>query len=97
MSHRSSAHARDQVGLRTGERVRVEAVADRAGYLTVFNVGPAGHRNLLCPETLWAGAPPPAEAHRPLNIPDVEVTSPAGHERLFAVWNRQYWPEPRRW
>jgi len=79
----------DQVRLRTGERVRIEAVSDRAGYLTVFNVGPAGHLNLLYPETLSADAPAPAEAHRPLNIPDVEMTSPAGRERLFAVWSRQ--------
>jgi hypothetical protein len=79
----------DQVRLRTGERVRVEAVADRAGYLTVFNVGPAGHLNLLYPDTLSADAPAPAEAHRPLSIPDVEMTPPAGRERLFAVWTRQ--------
>jgi serine/threonine protein kinase len=79
----------DQVRLRTGERVRVEAVADRAGYLTVFNVGPAGHLNLLYPETLSAGAPAPAEAHRSVNIPEVEMTLPAGRERVFAVWTRQ--------
>ena len=58
----------DQVRLRTGDRVRIEAVADRAGYLTVFNVGPTGHLNLLYPETLSADAPAPVEAHRPLNI-----------------------------
>jgi serine/threonine protein kinase len=79
----------DQVCLRTGERVRIEAVADRAGYLTVFNVGPAGHLNLLCPETLSADAPVPAEAHRTVNIPEVEMTLPAGRERVFAVWTRQ--------
>ncbi len=79
----------DQVRLRTGERVRVEAVADRAGYLTVFNVGPAGHLNLLYPETLSADLPAPADAHRPVNIPDVEMTPPAGRERVFAVWTRQ--------
>jgi len=79
----------DQVRLRTGERVRVEAVADRVGYLTVFNVGPAGHLNLLYPETLTADAPAPAEAHRSVNIPDVEMTAPAGRERVFAVWTRQ--------
>jgi serine/threonine protein kinase len=79
----------DQVRLRTGERVRIEAVADSAGYLTVFNVGPAGHLNLLNPEILSAQAPAPVEAHRPLNIPDVEMTLPAGPERLFAVWSRQ--------
>jgi serine/threonine protein kinase len=81
--------APDQVRLRTGERVRVEAVADRPGYLTVFNVGPAGHLNLLYPETLSPDAPVRVEGHRPLNISDVELTSPAGRERLFAVWSRQ--------
>jgi serine/threonine protein kinase len=79
----------DQVRLRTGERVRIEAIADRAGYLTVFNVGPAGHLNLLYPEILSAQEPAPVEAHRPLNITDVEMTPPAGRERLFAVWSRQ--------
>jgi hypothetical protein len=79
----------DQVRLRTGERVSVEAVADRPGYLTVFDVGPAGHLNLLYPEALSADALAPAEAHRPLNISDVEMTPPAGRERLFAVWSRQ--------
>jgi serine/threonine protein kinase len=79
----------DQVRLRTGERVRVEVVADRAGYLTVFNVGPAGHLNLLYPETLSADAPAPVEAHRPLNISDIEMTPPVGRERVFAVWSRR--------
>ena len=79
----------DQVHLRTGDLVRVEAVADRPGYLTVFNVGPAGHLNLLFPLTLSADAPAPVEAHRPLNISDVQMMPPAGRERLFAVWTRQ--------
>jgi serine/threonine protein kinase len=79
----------DQVRLRTGERVRVEAAADRAGYITVFNVGPAGHLNLLHPAAVSADAPEPVEAHRPLCISDVEMTPPAGRERVFAVWSRQ--------
>ena len=81
--------APDQVRLRTGEQVRIEAVADRAGYLTVFNVGPAGHLNLLYPDPQSADSPAPVVAHRPLNISDVEMTPPAGRERLFAVWTRQ--------
>ena len=81
--------APDQVCLRTGERVRIEAVTDRAGYLTVFNVGPAGHLNLLYPDPQSADSPAPVVAHRPLNISDVEMTPPAGRERLFAVWTRQ--------
>ena len=79
----------DQVSLRTGEQVRIEAVADRPGYLTVFNVGPAGHLNLLYPDPSSANSPAPVEAHRPLNISDVEMTPPTGRERLFAVWTRQ--------
>jgi hypothetical protein len=79
----------DQVSLRTGEQVRIEAVTDRPGYLTVFNVGPAGHLNLLYPDPSSAKAPAPVEANRPLNISDVVMTPPIGRERLFAVWARQ--------
>ena len=79
----------DQVSLRTGEQVRIEAVTDRPGYLTVFNVGPAGHLNLLYPDPSSANSPAPVEANRPLNISDVEMTPPTGRERLFAVWTRQ--------
>ena len=79
-----------QVRLRTGDRVRVEVCADRPGYLTVFNVGPTGNLNLLFPaEALQsAGAPRPIEPNQPLHIVDVEMTPPAGRERLFAVWSR---------
>jgi serine/threonine protein kinase len=79
----------DQVRLRTGERVRVEAFADLPGYLTVFNVGPAGHLNLLYPESLPADSPRLAQADRPTSISDVEMTAPAGKERVLAVWTRQ--------
>jgi hypothetical protein len=51
----------------------------------VFNVGPAGHLNLHRPEPLSADTQAPTEAHRPPNISDVEMTLPAGRERLFAV------------
>src|SRR5260370_5836674 len=37
--------APEQVGLRTGDRVRIEVVADRKGYFTVLNVGPTGNLN----------------------------------------------------
>ena len=30
----------DQVSLRTGDRVRVEVVADQSGYIAVFNMAP---------------------------------------------------------
>jgi hypothetical protein len=81
--------APEQVRVRTGDRVRIEVISSRAGYLTVFNVGPAGHLNLLYPDDQASRPPAPVEAGRPLEILDVELTPPAGRERLFAVWSRQ--------
>jgi serine/threonine-protein kinase len=78
----------DQVRLRTGERVRIEVVADRPGYLTVFNVGPTGILNLLYPDDLALAASARIPAHRPLRVLDVELTTPIGRERLVAVWSR---------
>jgi serine/threonine protein kinase len=78
----------EQFHLRTGDRVRVEVVADRQGYITVFNVGPAGALNLLHPADLSSPASARVEAHRPLHVVDVELTPPAGRERLFAIWAR---------
>jgi serine/threonine protein kinase len=79
----------DQVHLRTGERVRIEVQSDRSGFLTVFNVGPTGNLNLLFPtEPGSTAAPNPIPARVPLHVLDVEMTPPAGHERLFAVWSR---------
>jgi serine/threonine protein kinase len=84
----------DQVRLRTGDRVRVEVSANRPGYLTVFNVGPMGTLNLLYPDgdPHRASEPHPIEPNRPLHILDIEMTPPAGRERLFAVWTRQPLP-----
>jgi hypothetical protein len=79
----------EQVPLRTGDRVRVEVLADRTGYVTVFNVGPTGDLNLLFPDEPAAGAGPTAWANQPLQVPDVELQPPAGRERLFAVWSRR--------
>ena len=81
----------DQVRLHTGDRVRIEVSTSRPGFLTVFNVGPTGSLNLLYPdcENQPASPPPPIEPNRPLHIVDVELTLPAGPERLFAVWTRQ--------
>jgi hypothetical protein len=82
-----------QARVRTGERVRVEVVADRDGYLAVFNVGPTGHLNLLHPaDPAQLAAPRPIAAHRPLHVLDVELTPPAGRERVFAVWTRRPLP-----
>jgi serine/threonine protein kinase len=79
-----------QARVRTGERVRVEVVADCDGYLTVFNVGPTGQLNLLHPDdSAQLGAPRPIVANRPEHVLDVELTPPAGRERLVAVWTRR--------
>jgi hypothetical protein len=82
--------APDQVRLHTGDRVRIEVSADRAGSLTVFNVGPTGTLNLLYPDgdPQHASPPPPIVPNRPLHIVDVEMTPPVGRERLFGVWSR---------
>jgi hypothetical protein len=78
-----------RAGVRTGDRVRIEVEADRDGFVTVFNVGPAGQLNLLYPEPTPAGAAPPSlAANRPLHVLDVVLTPPVGVERLFAVWSR---------
>jgi serine/threonine protein kinase len=82
-----------QARVRTGERVRVEVVADRDGYLTVFNVGPTGGLNLLYPEDpTQLATPRPIAANRPEQVVDVELTPPAGRERLVAVWTRRPLP-----
>jgi serine/threonine protein kinase len=72
----------------TGQRVRIEAEADRPGYLTVFNVGPTGNLNVLYPEPeggriALAGI----EAGRPVCLLDIVLTPPAGPERVFALWS----------
>jgi hypothetical protein len=69
--------------------VRIEVVADREGYLTVFNVGPTGNLNLLYPEGDLLHSLSPVAANRRLHVLDVEMTPPTGRERLFAVWSRQ--------
>jgi serine/threonine protein kinase len=85
----------NQVRLRTGDRVRIEAVCDRHGFITVFNVGPTGNLSLLYPdEPQPAGTftAPILRANQTLQVMDVELTPPAGRERLFAVWSRQPLP-----
>ncbi len=80
----------ENVRLRSGERVRVEVVADQTGYVTVFNIGPTGDFNLLYPdEPLPAATPPTIQAGAPLHVIDVEMQPPAGRERLCAVWSRR--------
>ena len=74
----------DRVTLHTGDRVRVTVVADRPGHVVVFNVGPTGKLNLILPTTPTDGRSiPPVE---------VELTPPAGRERLVALWTRDPLP-----
>jgi serine/threonine protein kinase len=80
----------EQVQVRTGERVRVEAEAEQPGYVTVFNIGPTGNLNLLYPAA--GEAVVPVEAGRPLHVLDVELTPPAGTERLLGLWAREPLP-----
>jgi serine/threonine-protein kinase len=84
-----------RAGLRTGDRVRIEVVANRDGFVTVFNVGPTGQLSLLYPEQAPTTASSPTLlANRPLHVLDVALTPPAGDERLFAVWSRVPLPLP---
>jgi serine/threonine protein kinase len=84
----------ERVDLRTGDVLRIEAEADRAGFLTVFNVGPTGNLNPLLPAALGRG-PPLVEPGRLVPVLDVELTPPAGRERLFALWTREPLPLDR--
>jgi serine/threonine protein kinase len=78
----------EQVRLRTGDRVQIEVVADRPGYVTVFNIGPTGVLNLLHPLDLGNAPAAAVAAEQPLLIGDVELTPPTGRERLCAVWSK---------
>jgi serine/threonine protein kinase len=83
--------APERVQLRTGDLVRIEVVADRPGSITVFNVGPTGNLNLLFPDEPSSDgmlATPVVRENQPIQVGEVEMTPPAGRERLFAVWSR---------
>jgi serine/threonine protein kinase len=80
----------ERADVRTGERVRIDVEADRAGHVVVFNVGPTGNVNLLYPER--AGTFAAIEPGRPLQVLDIELTPPAGAERIFALWGRSPLP-----
>jgi hypothetical protein len=87
--------APDQILLRTGDQVRIEVCASQPGYITIFNVGPTGNLNLLHrDEPSLAGLAAAIPRDRPLQIHDIEMTAPAGRERLFAVWSRLPLPLP---
>jgi serine/threonine protein kinase len=81
----------DRLRLQTGDRIRIEVVADRPGHLTVFNVGPTGNLSMLYPDEVSRGGiftTPVVPANQILHVHDVEMTPPAGPERLCAVWSR---------
>jgi hypothetical protein len=85
--------APERVQVRTGDRIRVEVSLEEAGFVTVFNVGPTGNLDVLFPEVA-AGVTRPVRVgpERPLHLLDVQLTPPAGQERLFALWSRQPLP-----
>jgi hypothetical protein len=89
--HQRVPPAPEQVRLRTGDRIRIQVRVDRVGYVTVFNVGPSGKLHVLWPAEAGDAAPP-VEANRPFDVLDVEVTPPAGRERLVAAWTREPLP-----
>ena len=77
----------DRVILRTGDRIRVDVMCDRPGFLAVLNVGPGGNVHLLLPEQGRAAQPVhPGEAR---HLFDVVLIPPTGRERLYAIWTRQ--------
>ena len=75
----------ERVRLQTGDRIRLQVVADQPGYLTVFNVGPTGNLNPL------SDGGGQTAAQQPLDVLEVELMPPAGRERVFAVWTRTPW------
>jgi hypothetical protein len=77
-----------KVELHTGDRVCIDIVADREGYVTVYNIGPRGGLNLLHPDDP-ASLPPRLQAGQTLRLTDIVLTPPTGQERVFAVWTRQ--------
>ncbi len=77
--------------VRTGEPLRIEAVAGAAGYLAVLNVGPTGNLNLLYPVVEF-GDSPWVEAGQPVRLDDLKLTGPTGRERMFALWGKKPLP-----
>ena len=80
----------DQVRLHTGDRVRIEVSPRPPRVPDRLQRRPDRHVNLLYPDgDPQHASPPHIEPNQPLHIVDVEMTPPAGRERLFAVWTRQ--------
>jgi hypothetical protein len=81
--------APERICLRTGERIRIQVSADCAGYVAVFNLGPTGNLNLLFPDKAHtAGVCSRVQANQSVDVSDVQLTPPAGRERLMATWSR---------
>ncbi|MFO0876604.1 MAG: DUF4384 domain-containing protein [Gemmataceae bacterium] len=76
----------NRVVLHTGDRVRIEVVSDQAGFIVVFNRGPAGAIHLLYPARIDEVAR--IHAGVPVQIDNIEMAPPAGRERVYAIWSR---------
>ncbi|MFO0879813.1 MAG: serine/threonine-protein kinase [Gemmataceae bacterium] len=74
--------------VRTGDRLRIEVEVTRPGHVSVFNVGPTGNLNRLCPAAVGAH-PTPINPGPRLRIGETLLTPPTGPERLVAVWSRR--------
>jgi serine/threonine protein kinase len=75
-----------RLDVHTGDQLHIEVELALPGYVTVFNVGPGGLLHLLHP--LRPGPAVPLPAGRPVPVARIQVSPPAGSERLVAVWAR---------
>lgn len=79
--------------LRTGNQIRIEVTATRAGFLTVFNLGPTGNLNLLYPDELTdATVGKPVAAGEIVSVDGITMTPPAGRERVTGIWSEKPFP-----
>lgn len=76
----------DRVRLSTGDRIRIELLSDRSGHIILFNLGPQGGVNLLYPHA--DNETGVISAGSALQVLDVELTPPAGRERIYALWSK---------
>ncbi len=77
-----------QLDLHDGDDLQISVTANRAGYVSVFNVGPSGVLHLLAPFDRDSHGLP-IEPGKPLVVVEGAVVEPPhGSERLFAVWTR---------
>lgn len=83
--------APQQVRLKTGDQVRFELMSELPGYVSVINVGPTGNLHLLYPDTLESAHEQLVAKHW-MHLLDVELSPPAGRERIMAIWSDR--PEP---